>query len=589
MKKKLLIHIGTHKTGSTAIQKVLFSNSTLLLENDIDYLPADCIWSTGHHALGWYMKDSLGPVKEYYKNEEGLDALDSYIKSILNSPASTVILSSETLFTTTNYGSLTKFKKALEDKFDIEVIIYLRHQSGFLFSWYSELVTASYGKTTSQFNSFIKNPQYPADYISVLDKWSDIFGEKHINVHSYEHESVDSNLIKNFFQRWFPKFEVTKLTMDNGYSHVSLAPEAIEELRSFNTHKHDEKERGRKIQELRKIKSHCMSPEIINTREAIYKKYFNSNELILDKYKIDLNVNYKKREKKKIILHIGTHKSGSTSIQSLMYPNADRLLANNIDYLKEHCIWGSAHHPLGWCMKNDYKNIDDTYKYDKSQGVIHSYVKAIRESTASTIVLSTETFFVTNDYAKLAAFYGLLCDDFDFEIVVYLRHQSAFLFSWYSELVTAWYGKITVPFPTFLDTPRYPTDYKIVLDKWSEIFGKDNMRVFSFEKSIANGGLLSHFMSNFIPEVDHNDLIIHKNFSRVSLQPSAIEAVRKFNALNITEEERQEKIKNLTGHETRVKSDDILKTQQNIYQKYEVVNEELKLAYGVDLNCWFNN
>ena len=51
MKKKFIIHIGPHKTGSTYIQKVLFDNQTTLSEIGIDYSSIMKEGQIAHHEL----------------------------------------------------------------------------------------------------------------------------------------------------------------------------------------------------------------------------------------------------------------------------------------------------------------------------------------------------------------------------------------------------------------------------------------------------------------------------------------------------------------------------------------------------------
>jgi hypothetical protein len=144
--------------------------------------------------------------------------------------------------------------------------------------------------------------------------------------------------------------------------------------------------------------------------------------------------------------------------------------------------------------------------------------------------------FTKTDYSKLQNFYQQLSFDFEFKVVVFLRHQSLFLYSWYTELVTAWYTKTTAPFSDFVNNPRYPTDYKNVLDEWGAIFGANKINVYLFDKMIIEIGLINHFMGKFFTQVECEILNKSKNHSRVSLAPAVVEKIRVFNALEITEE-----------------------------------------------------
>lgn len=290
-----------------------------------------------------------------------------------------------------------------------------------------------------------------------------------------------------------------------------------------------------------------------------------------------------------MILHIGTHKSGSTSLQNVLYKNSKTLLDYDVDYPQNLCIWDSAHHPLGWCMKNDYQNIDREFNYDKSKGVIHHYLSQIKKSKAQTIVISTETLFVATDYKKLKSFYDLLTQEYDVSVIMYLRHQSNFLFSWYSELVTAWYGKITIPFANFLENPMYPVEYDKVIDRWVEIFGSESVRVFSFESVASSSeGLVGHFFNNFLPEVSFEKLDMQGEFSRVSFSPEDIEKIREINKLDLSEDSRQVAIRNLEKSNSREKSKEVIKVQEIISKKYQESNNRLLRKYGVDVIGFYN-
>lgn len=295
--------------------------------------------------------------------------------------------------------------------------------------------------------------------------------------------------------------------------------------------------------------------------------------------------------KKKVILHIGTHKSGSTSIQNFLYPNFEVLLNNKIDFVRELCIWNTAHHPLGWCMQNDFVNIDENFEYDKNKGVMHYYIQKIIDSNAEIIVLSTETLFACTDFSKLKKFHDILSEHVTFEVVVYLRHQSSFLFSWYSELVTAWYGKITADFKSFLDNPRYPANYNVVLDNWARVFGKESLRVNSFDEIVRNEGLINHFIDSYLAGVNKDDFNIPKDFSRVSLDFQKVELVRQINELGLTDEKREEEVKVISEASGGPLDTSLLSsiqlTKEQIFMQYKDSNRLLNETYGVDINKWY--
>ncbi|MFL9806333.1 hypothetical protein AB6D40_022780 [Vibrio cyclitrophicus] len=288
---------------------------------------------------------------------------------------------------------------------------------------------------------------------------------------------------------------------------------------------------------------------------------------------------------KKIVLHIGSHKTGSTSIQNIMADNYNVLVDSGVDYLKELCIWGVAHHSLGWCMQNDFVSVQQWDKrFSKEKGVILDFVDVIKKSDQNKILISTETLFPITDYSKLKYFHSLLKYDYDFEVVVYLREQSSFLYSWYSELVTAWYAKNTLPFDLFVEQCQYPVNYCEVLEKWGDIFGEDSVRVFSFKESVKGNGLVEHFFSNVLPEVPLERIVYDSAFFNVSLVPEAIEIVREYNKRGVSDEERKNKIEELLNLKNKEKSQVVIATQNALKKKYSLINKELLDRYGVNID-----
>ncbi|MEZ8083417.1 hypothetical protein [Enterovibrio norvegicus] len=283
---------------------------------------------------------------------------------------------------------------------------------------------------------------------------------------------------------------------------------------------------------------------------------------------------------KKIVLHIGTHKTGSTSLQSFLYENSNALLEQSVDYVISECVW-KAHQPLGWFLQGNtaaLKSLYPSYKY----GVINNLEKKIKESNAKTIVLSSENIFLCDDVDKIIRLRDRF-SDCKFEIVVYLREQFGFNKSWYYELVRADYYRYSGGFSQFLSENNYPTKYFSALEKWSKVFGCDSINVIDFDVVKKNGNLLPHFVENFL-DVDASKLI-HPENKNESLPEIGVALMSLFNQFDISDSERSELVSSLS--KINNKESIMGSYSEAIFNECKCSNEKLHKAYGIDLNSYF--
>lgn len=137
MSKKLIIHIGANKTGSSAIQRFLSMNSLALREEGVvvpneNFQVADK--TQGHHVFGF--QDLLKSPSEGRKQLEGmLDAVD-----VAYPEANTILLSAENL--AANPAAPSLFEDLVK-RYDTRLVIYIRRQDEYILSswqqWHSKI------------------------------------------------------------------------------------------------------------------------------------------------------------------------------------------------------------------------------------------------------------------------------------------------------------------------------------------------------------------------------------------------------------------------------------------------------------------
>jgi len=162
--KKMILHIGTHKTATTSIQKALEKSRKTLARNGV-----------------WYAKTNRAPFAHHAKHNSFTTALTAgdaafwaekatVLKEFKKSKCETLVLSAEGLSARrfSDLGRVAEFK----DDFDITVICYLRRQDYFVESLWNQFCGSralQYPIATFMNLEFIKRR---LQYTALLDFWA---------------------------------------------------------------------------------------------------------------------------------------------------------------------------------------------------------------------------------------------------------------------------------------------------------------------------------------------------------------------------------------------------------------------------------
>lgn len=234
-------------------------------------------------------------------------------------------------------------------------------------------------------------------------------------------------------------------------------------------------------------------------------------------------------------LHIGTEKTGTTSIQDFLAHNRKALVRSGVLY---PAAPGRSNHVGLACFALD----DDRDESIRRSLDIHGPVAAahyrsrltaeikneVDSSSASSIVFSNEHLSARLQTASEIQRIKDLCDRFaaNTKIIVYLRSQVDFLVSRYIEAVK---GGSTKPFSfTPLSALAEHIKYDRMLAPWRDIFGFDNMIVVRFEPQDFEGGdLLLDFASRCGVNGASLDRIPRRN---MALDGPCVEFLRQLNS-----------------------------------------------------------
>lgn len=177
-----MLHIGTHKTGSSAIQATLVQTDA---DPGLIYPQAGRVVSGGHLNLAW---EALGDNRFRPGRGTTADAIDE----ITRSTAPMAVLSAETFSARPGSDAVVSWAAKLAEAVsasDLLVVAYVRPQWEFIESRYTQMVKS--GHVHQQFEDFVgpemTRPIY--DYHRTFSKWREAFGDSLV-VRPYVREVV---------------------------------------------------------------------------------------------------------------------------------------------------------------------------------------------------------------------------------------------------------------------------------------------------------------------------------------------------------------------------------------------------------------
>ncbi len=191
-----------------------------------------------------------------------------------------------------------------------------------------------------------------------------------------------------------------------------------------------------------------------------------------------------------LILHIGTTKTGSTSIQAVLARNRAALAAQGVLYPKSP---GDAQHDL-----LAYALMENHVQRDRLESSLwkglapevriaqfrQEFADEIRAAPAAIkrVIISTEFIYILlRQPSEVQRLHDLLAPLFDrIKVVVYLRRQDAHFTSLYTQLLRS--GEVVAPDQLKMRArPLHELDYAKMLERWVAVFGRAAMLPRLFE------------------------------------------------------------------------------------------------------------
>jgi hypothetical protein len=222
----LTIHIGTHKTGSSAIQKFCDNQRTELLARGTLY--PRCEFRFGHHDLAWALSGS-GRARR----DQSLTAEDIASDILAHAHGVSHILISSEDFENLDTPAIQRLR-SLFSRCETTVVVYVRRQDSALLSIYAQRITGGvrYQGTLSELADRLKPRRL--DYWKLASRWAAVFGTAAVRVRPFERSCfLEGNVIPDFLQ--LVGIEARGLPYSQWLdTNKSLHPLTLEMLRRLN-------------------------------------------------------------------------------------------------------------------------------------------------------------------------------------------------------------------------------------------------------------------------------------------------------------------------------------------------------------------
>ncbi|RLA49709.1 MAG: hypothetical protein DRR42_15150 [Gammaproteobacteria bacterium] len=427
------------------------------------------------------------------------------------------------------------------------ILVYLRRQDQVALSSYSTKLKV--GSTADKILNMDARPDvHYYDYYKTITKWSNVFGADAIEVRLFETgRFVDSDLMSDFVasagieaSRQYLQLENLNESLswksqhliqrynhkylrfdDNGYNKFNdnVRKVLLQKLESRYPGEGELPAREEAIAFYGKFKkNNCRLAREWFDQEYLFTEDFSKYPERAGKYRLafstilyfDIMVKFERfrrfanqwverlggakrgngREKSKrtLYLHIGCHKTGSTSIQRALVLHKSYLLANGFSLF--HTTPEGKLRAIG----NVHPWIDFKEGENIKNHIVDDFFPSL-EALEGDVVVTSEKFFYLYDEQDISSLIQKLRKSFDvIKIIVYIRRQDKLAISHHQQgsrrkavAATKLYGSSSTALPVYDKALDQYLDLNRRLGIWADQVGDENMIIRLFEKSSLTG------------------------------------------------------------------------------------------------------
>jgi hypothetical protein len=298
---KVILHIGTEKTGTSSIQHFLHVNRRRLSKSgfhlmrsagDYDQRALAAYTRSNDEADYYFFEQGIKSNSDKEKFRTDLEAVIDKELSSLPKRIHSVIISSEHFHSTLrNDQAIDKLRKLLSKYFKkVQIICYLREQGALCTSSYSTALKSGICRTLENFARLNCSPKnYYYNYWQLLSKWETAFGQEALDIAIYDKLIFrNGDLLQDFTSRVDPLLQ-GNLKPYKRKENQSLSPDGQRLLlgvncafprkqHDFNTIRIQCRE---EIYELLKGQGQQLN---LQTKRSIYYSFLESNTAVRKKY-----------------------------------------------------------------------------------------------------------------------------------------------------------------------------------------------------------------------------------------------------------------------------------------------------------------
>jgi hypothetical protein len=281
---KVILHIGWHKTGTSAIQYLLHVNRALLREKwRLNYPEAGIYDRRAHHVAAWKLIprfDSLMRRMGHAETPGSTELFRAMLRETAERGCTAMLISSEVLSQIQDYD-LARLAEAFEGN-TVEIVGYVRRQDRYLESRYNQWVKGR-RRLSVGIMPFAQDflGTKALDYHDHFGRWAAVFGRESLKVRLYDRASLRRGDVRLDFIDALG-IEEHGLDFEDEPRNVSLTFSGVQFLRRFNSIPLDA---GRRRHVLRALDEHAgkhpghTSLFLPHERLAIMDEFRESNRL----------------------------------------------------------------------------------------------------------------------------------------------------------------------------------------------------------------------------------------------------------------------------------------------------------------------
>ena len=200
--RDVVLHIGTHKTGTTSFQATLAASAASLASHGVHVFQSGLTKRTGwsHELALISLRSELNiPLRNMFP-DSSLPSMQRQMLqdciSQMQSPARRVVASHEALSFIRTRQEVERLVEALDGRV-CKVVCVLRDAESFLQSWKNQLAKTKQATSSAHFESFMNTDpdSWIVDWDELIGAYAGVLGREAVTVLDYEREAQNHGTI----------------------------------------------------------------------------------------------------------------------------------------------------------------------------------------------------------------------------------------------------------------------------------------------------------------------------------------------------------------------------------------------------------